>query len=314
MPGVRLGVVDLGSNSLKHAVADVTAEGVVIVDEGERLVRVSEGLERNGRLDPEAVARTLGGLEEVRETFAEHGVTRERCVATAGLRGAIDAQVVLDGASALGFEIEIISGDQEAALTFAAASQRYGTGPIAVFDLGGRSTEVILGTRERIDARVSMPLGSVRLTERFLTEDPPPSAELDAMRAHIREVLEDAPALPPDVPLIGVASTPMSLFGHAHDIAFKWELRERAEGSRLTILELTTSLAKLAAQTAEDRCLGDVIPPRRADVIVAGAALIVEVLTHYRRIYFTVSGQGVRHGLLTELGGASPPAAPRTPA
>ncbi len=301
MPDVRIGAVDLGSNTLKYAVARTTADGFDLLEEGELFVRVSEGVELTGRLGLGAIRRTFEGLDHVRSVLAEHGVEREVAVATAGLRGVDNADVVVRGAKKRGFDFSIIDGDREAELSFVAPSQLYGPGRVAVFDIGGRSTEITVGRAGEIERRVSLPLGGVRLTERFLENDPPTNVDVEALRRAVRDALAEAPALDPDVPLIGVAGTSLALFGHAKKIAFMREVIHHAEGRRLTVLEVNQSLEKLRAQSLEARYLGDVIPPRRADVIVAGAAIVAGILAHYRRLFFTVSSRGLRYGLLDEL-------------
>lgn len=298
---MRIGAVDLGSNTLKYAIAEIEADGFVLVDEGELFVRISEGVEHSGRLALGAIKRTFEGLDHVRAALDEHGVARELAVATAGLRGVANADVVLRGAAKRGFSIDIIDGEREAELSFVAPAKLYGPGRVAVFDIGGRSTEITVGTSEGIESRVSLPLGGVRLTERFLSEDPPSNVEVEALRRAVRDALESAPEIDEDTPLIGVSGTSLALFGHAKGIAFMREVIRQAEGRRLTVLEVNTSLESLRVKSLEDRYLGDVIPPRRADVIVAGAAIAAGVLARYRRLYYTVSSRGLRYGLLTEL-------------
>lgn len=296
-----LGAIDLGSNSLKHTVARLEDGALSILEQGEQLVRIVEGVERRGRLGLSGIKRALAGFDHLRERFDELGVQRQKVVATASLRGMANADVVLRGAAKRGFDIEVVDGDREAALAFAGPARRYGPGRVAVFDVGGRSTEIVVGTADRIEHRVSLPLGSVLLTERHLHTDPPTPLEVEAVRQDVREVLAEAPELDPATPLVGVAGTALALFGHAQDLAFMPEVLLRAEGRRLTVLEITRSLETLRAQRTEDRYLGDVIPPRRADVIVAGAALVAGILARYRRLYFTVSSEGIRNGLLDEL-------------
>lgn len=304
---MKLGAVDLGSNSLKYAVAEVTDDGIEILDEGERLVRIGEGLLPGGRLKVEAVERTTEALDEVRALFEEHGVQREAAVATAGLRGAVNAERVLTLAKVRGFDVQVIGGDREAALTFIGPSQKYGPDRVAVFDVGGRSTEIIVGTAGDIEAKVSLPLGGVLLTEKFVDSDPPTAEAVEAIRSHCAEVLADAPEVPPEVPLIGVAGTALALYGHAHDETFMRDVVANAEGRRLTVLEVTRSLETFTKVKMEQRCLGDVVPPRRADVIVAGATLVSQIMARYRRLFFTVSARGVRYGLLYEMSRATGP-------
>jgi exopolyphosphatase/guanosine-5'-triphosphate,3'-diphosphate pyrophosphatase len=307
---VRLAAIDLGSNTLKYTLADVAAGAVSVVRERAEITRIGQGLDKNGVLLPEAMERTWAVLAEVMADARAAGAERVACVATAGMRGAANAGEFLERVQrTLGLEIEIIHGLREAELAFRAPASAFGPGPLLVVDVGGRSTEIIHGSVDGILGRVSLEIGGVRLTERFLPDDPPTDAALAELRRYLQEVLREAPAAPAGTPLVGVSGTVVSLMG-AHlgydDLGLAVA---HGEGQRLERAAIQHLYDALRQVPAAERVRGTVIPPGRADVIVAGAAIILAALEHYGLDALTVSNRGVRFGLLFELAG---PVAPVT--
>lgn len=300
---MRLSAIDLGSNTLKYTLADVEPSGALqVVDEYAQITRIGEGLDDNGYLLDEAMDRTFAVLRKVVDTAREKGAERVACVATAGMRGASNAQDFLQRAKAeLDLEVEIIHGLREAELAFKAPAAAYGHGPVIVFDVGGRSTELIVGDQDGIDGRVSLEMGAVRLTERFLPSDPPTDAQLDALLAHVKDTLATAPDAPAGATMVGVSGTIVSLAGVDLDLDDLSETVERAEGGALTRASIQAIYEDLRAKTAAERLRGSVIPKGRADVIVAGTAITLAALDRYGLDRMVVSNRGVRFGVLFEL-------------
>lgn len=299
---MKAAAIDLGSNTVKITVAEVSPSGEIsALREDAEITRVGEKLDENGFVLPAALERTLAALGRMVAEARGLGAERIACVATAGLRGASNAHLLLERAQReLGLDIEIISGLREAELTFAGPALRFGPGPLAVVDIGGRSTEIVTGAGGRAEARCSLELGAVRLTERFLASDPPAAAELASAAAEVRARLLDAPEVAAGATWVGVSGTVMSLFGWSRSLGTIEEV-VASDGAALSREAVARALAELAARPAPDRVRGTVIPPGRADVIVAGALILLEILDLHRATELRVSNTGVRFGLLAEL-------------
>lgn len=300
--------VDIGSNTVKITVAAVhsrsaagTPESVDVLAEDARVTRLSAHLTPGGRLHPEAVERTLAALRDFVALARRHGATRIRAVATAGLRRAADPEVFVRRADReIGLEVEVIDGQREAALAFAGATAGAGRAGRAaiVVDIGGRSTEVAAGFGATVEASVSLDIGTLTLTEDALPSDPPTSDELAAARAVARAALEAAPPARTEAEVVGVSGTVLSLAGRHRGIASMSELIRRAEEAPLTREAIEVQIEELAALTAAERVLGDVLPEGRADVIVAGAILLSAVLERYGKERLLVTPRGLRYALL----------------
>ena len=300
---MRLAAIDLGSNTVKLTVADVEPSlAIEAVLERADVTRIGEGLDSDPQLRPAAVDRTLRILAEYTEQARDLGADRIGCVGTAGLRGARDAGDFLERVRAVtGLDVEIIDGLREATLAYRAPSSTFGPGPLIVVDVGGRSTEIITGFGPRIADRVSLEVGGVRLTERFLPTDPPTPTERRALRQHLESTLADAPTAPPDAVLVGVSGTILSLMGVHLDLDDMAEVVARAEREWLPADAVRGIVERLAALPAADRRRGSVIPEGRADVIVASATIVSAVCDHYRAPSLRVTHRGVRYGILAEM-------------
>ncbi|HYN16574.1 MAG TPA: exopolyphosphatase, partial [Actinomycetes bacterium] len=209
----RLAALDVGTNSTRLLVADVEG-GAVVAEHAREMVitRLGKGVDRSGRFDPAALARTLEVLAGYAETCRRLGVERRRLVATSATRDAADRQSFLDGVrDLLGVEAEVLTGQAEAAAAYRGATAGLdGDQPTLVVDIGGGSTELILGHGATAKAMVSLDIGCVRLFERHLHRDPPAPDEVAALRAdvaghlpRVAEVLDPAAA----ERVVGVAGT-----------------------------------------------------------------------------------------------------------
>jgi exopolyphosphatase/guanosine-5'-triphosphate,3'-diphosphate pyrophosphatase len=309
---VRVAAVDIGTNSVLLLVAELRDAALVPVIERATITRLGRGVDRTRSLDPAAVEATLACLADYAAEIRRAGVSRVGAVGTSAKRDARGGEDVRARAAAiLGVEPRIIHGDEEAELTFAGALAGLGIdGPVVVFDLGGGSTEIIRGrTAEGVDTlerAISLDIGSVRLTERHVHDDPPRAAELAAVRADARAALAGlgegwlGDAAEPR--LVGVAGTVTTLAAHALGVA-PYD-STRVHGARLdadVVAKVAADLARLPL--AERRAL-PALDPRRADVIVAGAAIVEELLAWAHAGELIVSDRGVRWGLAKRLAGA----------
>ena len=300
---MKLAAFDLGSNTIKVTFADHTAdEGLQILGQRAKITRIGEGLDTHGRLLDTAMERTFRGLSRLVAEGRELGIERMTGVATAGMRGAANAPEFLTRIrDELGLYVEIIDGLREAELAFRAPSTRFGPGPLLVVDVGGRSTELIAGRGAEIDHRASLEIGSVRLTEKFIRTDPPPAEDLILLRQAIRKALSSAPAMPTGGTLVGVSGTILSLLGVQQGADDIDQVVKDHDGGWLFRSSVEAILADFAQKTTEERIRGSIVPRGRADVIVAGTAIVLEVLDHGSVDRMRVTDQGVRYGLLFEM-------------
>jgi exopolyphosphatase/guanosine-5'-triphosphate,3'-diphosphate pyrophosphatase len=300
---VRIAALDLGSNTIKITVAEVSKGCELnVLGESAEITRIGEKLDENKFLLPQAIERTMAGLGRLVAFARSLGAEKIGCVGTAGLRGASNAQEFLARAKAEhGLEVEIIGGLREAELAFRAPALSYGPGPLIVTDVGGRSTEVVTGSGTGVDQRISFEIGAVRLTERFLKHDPPQAEELAALDTFLVETLRDAPNAAQDAKLIGVSGTVTTLIGLQLDTDEMDDAVRRGEGQALKRERLEEIAAELAQKIAKDRIRGTVLPEGRADVIVAGAHIVLALMTRYQKSEMLASNRGVRYGLLAEL-------------
>ncbi len=253
----RVAAIDIGTNSTRLLVADVEDGQLADVVRHSVVTRLGEGVDAGRRLLPEPIARTLETIAAYAAEIGELGATRTVAVATSAARDAENGPEFVGGVGArFGFSTQLLSGDEEAELT------RLGVGAVEattlVLDVGGGSTELILGSR-----RTSIDVGSVRLTERFLRSDPPTPAELAEASAFVAGLL---PELEVEA-AVGVAGTVTQL----HLIA-----------GELTAAVVEHEVDRLAALTVAERARVPGMDPARAPVVVGGAIVVREVIRRYR--------------------------------
>lgn len=303
-PGaVRVAAVDCGTNSLRLLVADVTPAGAPggapsLVDVVRRMevVRLGEGVDRTGAFAPAALERTLAATARCAETISATGAQRVRFVATSASRDVSNADLLRDGVrQRLGVEADVVTGLEEASLSFAGATAGLGVAsttsgaprsPCLVVDLGGGSTELVLGVPGSAQAPLahSMDVGCVRLTERHALSDPPTPAQVAAVRADVRAAIDRAAA---DVPLadarllVGVAGTVTTITAHA--LRLDAYDPQRLHGSVLGVPDVLTACEELVAMTRDQRAALPFMHPGRVDVIGAGALVWSEVVTAVSR-------------------------------
>ena len=281
----RVGAVDCGTNTIKLLVADLspeTGEEVALVREM-RIVRLGQDVDRTGRLADEALARTFAAVEEYAAILDAHHVDVRRFCATSASRDAANADVFMSGVRArLGVEPEVVSGDVEAQLTYDGATRSLPDvpTPVLVVDIGGGSTELILGGGHgQVHAARSLDIGSVRLTERLMPSDPPTVEELAAATKAVDDALDELPAhgvhLDRAATVVGVAGTITTVAAVLLELE-EWD-RSRVHHARFPVGDvhaLTERFTSLTvAQREEHR-----VPPGRSDVIGAGALILDRVL------------------------------------
>jgi exopolyphosphatase/guanosine-5'-triphosphate,3'-diphosphate pyrophosphatase len=302
--GSTVAAVDCGTNTIKLLVGDLAGDPDGVRRET-RMVRLGQGVDATGRLAPEALARAFAALDEYAAIIADADVERIRFCATSATRDADNAEEFRDGVRArLGVEPEVLSGDEEARLAFAGAVRGRAdrlADPVLVIDIGGGSTELILGrSGTGPDRAHSMDLGSVRMTERHLHADPPTADEIAACIADIDVVLDGSPVDPAAAAsIVGVAGTITQLAAVTLDLpAYD---RERIDRSVLATVEVDRVVQRLLAMTVRERLAVPTMHPGRADVIAAGGLVLSRVLRRTPLGSLTVSESDILDGIAWSL-------------
>lgn len=300
----HVAAIDIGTNSVLLLVARVGPGGALEpIEERATITRLGEGVDKTRVLAPAAVERTLACLAEYGEVISKLGVERVDAVGTSAMRDAHGGDDLRRRArDLLGVEPRTISGDEEARLTFRGGLSgiHLPAGNVVVFDIGGGSTEFIVGdatTRLQREG-TSLDVGSVRLTERHVRSDPPSAAELDAVGADIARALDKAPSMR-GAKLVGVAGTVTTIAAIAREVD-PYDAA-KVHGAELSLEEVRAVTARLAALPLAERVKLPGLSPKRADVIVAGAKLCAMILERAGATSVIVSDRGVRWGLAEAL-------------
>jgi exopolyphosphatase/guanosine-5'-triphosphate,3'-diphosphate pyrophosphatase len=299
---VRVAAVDCGTNSVRLLVRDLPGEEL---HREMRIVRLGEGVDRTGSLSPQAIARTREALASYAKTCSDLGVERTRMVATSATRDASNrAEFVAMVVETLGVEPEVISGDEEAALSFRGATfgLEPADGPFLVMDIGGGSTELVLGTTS-VEAARSVDIGCVRLTERHLVSDPPTTAEVAAATADVDAALRLAAEVVP----VERARTAVGLAGSVTTVAalalelpsYQPEAIHLSRVSQARAHEIATDLLSM---TREQRARLGVMHPGRVDVIGGGALILDRAMQLLSLHEVVVSESDILDGIALSLG------------
>jgi exopolyphosphatase/guanosine-5'-triphosphate,3'-diphosphate pyrophosphatase len=275
---MRTAAIDCGTNSIRLLVGDLVDGDLVELVREMRIVRLGQGVDATGRLAPEAIDRTLHATREYAELITMLGAEEVRFCATSAARDAENADDFAVGVeSILGVRPQVLTGQQEALASFVGATRGIEPHRTLVVDIGGGSTELIVGEGSRIEWSTSLDIGSVRLTERFLPSDPPPVAEVTAAMDHLDGVLGPAVSgLAPVGSVVGVAGTITTVAARAMHLASY--AREAIHGARLPIDDVRSACLSLAQMPVADRRALPFMHPGRADVIGGGALVLDRVL------------------------------------
>jgi exopolyphosphatase/guanosine-5'-triphosphate,3'-diphosphate pyrophosphatase len=301
---MRVAAIDCGTNTILCLIAEQDGGEVRALEDRAEITRLGEGLQASGQLKPEAIARTLRVLRGYVERIRALGCAHVLGVGTEALRRAENGHLFLNEATALlgtvGGRFQVIDGEREAALAWRAVRGSFPAveGTRTVLDIGGGSTELLVGADE-IEEVVSMPIGSVRLTEAYLHHDPPTPDETRALIACIDEALAGRPR--PRGQLVGVAGTVTTLA--AISLGLTDYDGDRVHGFSLDRATVEALLTRLGAQPLADRRRTPGLDPRRADVIYAGALILARVMEKGGLDRLRVSDRGIRWGLAYEAFG-----------
>jgi exopolyphosphatase / guanosine-5'-triphosphate,3'-diphosphate pyrophosphatase len=303
-PREAVAALDCGTNSTRLLISLPDGVGIRMM----RITRLGQGVDATKKLDPDAIARTLDVLGEYRALMDRHGVVRARLVATSAVRDARNGDEFLLGASEVtGVPAELLDGRTEGALAFAGAtaSLKVPASQVVVIDIGGGSTELVTGAGE--DREVSLDLGCVRLTERFLLHDPPAQDEIDAAVRFIgAELGRAADAVPrlaaPGLTLVGLAGTVSTLAALAQGLPdYDWD---RLHHFVLDAAMVARWCDRLAAEPAASRGRRAGMTAGREDVIVGGALVLREAMGRFSFDRCVVSEADILDGIAASLLGS----------
>jgi len=289
-------VIDIGTNSLKMHVARVSDGRTEVLGDFAEVTRLGEGLHETGSLSAEAMARTAEAVESFRAKAVELGAETIVAVGTMALRSAGNASEFTSVVSERsGLDVEVVPGEEEARLSYLAVLSGLGAGEgrVVVFDTGGGSTEFIFGDGEEIKDRFSLDVGGRQPTEEFCKSDPVTESELAAMVASLEERFA---RLEPGVDtLVGMGGTVTSMGAVYHKM--KDYDPDVIQGSVLKLDEVERQVKMFQARTIAERRETVGLMPKRADVILAGSAIVMTVMKKLGADELTISDRGLRHGL-----------------
>ncbi len=299
---MRRAVVDIGTNSTRLFIADVEDGRVVdVLERRTEITRLGAGVDADGRLSEAAMERVFVVLDDYRALIDRHGVVRSVAVLTSAVRDAANgAEFARLVGTRWGFEPHVLTGDEEAGLTFLGATSERDPDdptPTLVMDIGGGSTELVIGAGREMTFHVSTQAGVVRQTERHVHSDPPTPAELDELASDVRSILESA------VPerfrrsvawAIGVAGTATSMASIAQELE-PYD-PDKVEGYVVRTDECRRILDRLASLTLVERRRVRGLHPDRAPTIVAGVIILLETLTLFGLSSFEVSENDILRG------------------
>ena len=281
---MRVGAIDCGTNSIRLLVADVDGARMDDVVRRMEIVRLGQDVDRTGRFADEALARTFAALDDYAEVIAATGADRVRMVATSATRDAANRDEFVRGVQArLGVPPDVVSGDEEAALSFAGATSGLPASawpaPYLVCDIGGGSTEFVLGDSEGVRASRSVDVGCVRMTERHLHDDPPSPEQVRAATADIDDAIAAADAtvgFAAARTLLGLAGSVTTVVAIA--LGLEHYDPERIHHARVSADDVHRVASRLLTSPRAQRAAMPVMHPGRVDVIGAGALVLDRIL------------------------------------
>jgi len=301
---MRVAAIDCGTNSLRLLIADIQGDSFREVVRLMEVVRLGQGVDKTGEFHPDAIARTLAGVDKFAAEIAKRGVEKIRFCATSATRDASNRELFIEGVfERLGVRPEVISGEEEAGLSFAGATKDLSPSdaPFLVVDIGGGSTEFVIGT-DRVEFAKSVNIGCVRMTERHFTGGEPEPGEIAAATLDIDEAIVQAAKVVP----IKSAKTLIAVAGTATTVAAA--ALELAEYDRYAIHLSRISAEKVHAASKmffklnrDDRSALGYMHPGRVDVIPAGALVLSRIMMATGATEFVASESDILDGMAWSL-------------
>jgi exopolyphosphatase/guanosine-5'-triphosphate,3'-diphosphate pyrophosphatase len=303
--GVRLAAIDIGSNSIRQIIADVSHEGrIKVLDEMKAAPRLGAGVDRAGRLSEESMQHAFEALQRMATLASQYGATKVEAVATSAVRDAANGRQFLDAVRRqTGLRVRLLHGKEEAHLAFRSALAHFdlARGRSVVMDIGGGSLELAMSADGLLERLVSMPYGSIRMSEQFLGRTPR-RKDVRKLRAHVRDEIRDALPLRDwrGSQLIASGGTFTNLAGIYLYRQGTTSAAGRVHGTRVPREELEHIIDLLQACSPEERTLIRGLNLERSDIILGGLAVAAEVMARLDARELVVSKYGIREGLLLE--------------
>ncbi len=302
----RVAAIDCGTNSIRLLIADISDGNFKEIIREMEVVRLGQGVDVNKAFHPDAIARTLSAVEKYARQIKDNNVEKIRFCATSASRDATNRDIFIDGVrDILGVEVEVIPGEEEAALSFAGATKELSQSdaPFLVVDIGGGSTEFVIGST-KVESAKSVNIGCVRMSERHLTQQPPTSAQLHAAISDIDQAIAIAAK---DVP-ITTAKTLVAVAGTATTIAaaaLELESYDRyaIHLARISAEKVFQVAAKLQSLNRDEIAKLGYMHPGRVDVITAGALVLSRVMAATGASEFVASESDILDGMAWKLAG-----------
>ena len=301
---MRVAAIDCGTNSIRLLIADIDGSIFREVVRDMEIVRLGQGVDETGQFHPDAIARTLAAVDKFSAEIAKRGVEKIRFCATSATRDATNRHLFVDGVrERLGIELEVISGDEEAALSFAGAIKDLdpSNGPFLVVDIGGGSTEFVFGT-STVEAARSVNIGCVRMTERHFASDPATSEQIELARTDIQAAIAQAAAVVPITKaktLVAVAGTATTVAAAALELT-EYD-RYAIHLSRISAQQTHDAAKMFATSTRDQRLALGYMHPGRVDVIAAGSLVLSEIMKATGALEFVASESDILDGMAYSL-------------
>ena len=301
---MRVAAIDCGTNSIRLLIADIDGSNFREIYRTMEIVRLGQGVDQNKAFHPDAIARTLAAVDLFAQEISKRGVEHIRFCATSATRDATNRELFIDGVKQrLGVEPEVISGEEEARLSFIGATKEFAQSdaPFLVVDIGGGSTEFVYGHSD-VEFAKSVNIGCVRMTERNIHSDPPKAEEIENARRDIQEAIAVAASIVPITEaktLIAVAGTATSVAASALNL--ETYDRHLIHLSRVSAEQTHHVAITFAAMNAEERSHVGFLHPGRADVFAAGSLVLSEIMKATGAKEFVASEADILDGIAWSL-------------
>jgi exopolyphosphatase/guanosine-5'-triphosphate,3'-diphosphate pyrophosphatase len=301
---MRVGVVDCGTNSIRLLIADIEGNSFREVTRQMQVVRLGQGVDETNQFHPDALERTFAAVDLYAAEIVRRGVEKIRFCATSATRDATNRNIFIDGVKErLGIEPEVISGDEEARLSFAGATREFNRtdGPFLVVDIGGGSTEFVLGT-DSVDSAISVNIGCVRMSERHFHNDPPTADEITIARSDIQNAIDIASAsvdIKSAKTLVCVAGTATTVAAAALNLP-EYD-RYAIHLSRISADQVHAVSDRFLTMTRDERAALGYMHPGRVDVITAGSLVLSKIVKATGAKEFVASENDILDGMAWSL-------------
>lgn len=300
--GLRVAAIDVGTNSTKMTIADVSDNGLItVVDEFSEVTRLGRGVDSKRYLAQSSMDDTINAISRFKKEAGNKGSSEILITGTSALRDASNGQQFINNVyDKTNLTIEVINGNREASLAHSAIIYDPSLAidinvEHLVFDIGGGSTELIIGKGNNILKQSSLDIGAVRLTERFLKDDPPTSPQITEANECIHGWLDDYGFSSEIQCVAGIGGTALNIAGVLEN-----GIKEKVHGRRVTAIELSSLLERFISIPLDQRKNITGLEPARADIITAGVLILIEILNYINMDGFIVSTRGLRYGIIAE--------------